>query len=40
MLVRAVSAQYRLSPKAKKDLADSLAAVFNSLGDHILPPDQ
>ena len=40
MLVRAVSAQYRLSPKSKKDLADSLAAVFNSLGDHILPPDQ
>jgi hypothetical protein len=40
MLVRAVSAQYRLSPKARKDLSDSLAAVFNSLGDHILPPDQ
>jgi len=40
MLVRAVSAQYRLSPKARKNLADSLAAVFNSLGDHILPPDQ
>jgi len=40
LLVRAVSAQYRLSPKATKDLADSLAAVFNSLGDHILPPDQ
>ena len=39
LLVRAVSAQYRLSPKARKDLADSLAAVFNSLGDHILPPD-
>ena len=40
ILVRAVSAQYRLSPKAKDDLADSLAAVFNSLGDHMLPPDQ
>jgi hypothetical protein len=39
ILVRAVSAQYRLSPKARHDLADSLAAVFNSLGDHILPPD-
>ena len=39
ILVKAVSTQYRLSPKARHDLADNLAAVFNSLGDHILPPD-
>lgn len=36
-LVRAVSAQYRLSPKARKDLADNLANVLNSLGDQLLP---
>ena len=40
MLTRAVATQYRLSPKARDDLADSLAAVFNSFGDHILPPDR
>lgn len=40
MLVRAVAAQYRLSPKARRQLADSLAAVLNALGDHILPADQ
>lgn len=40
MLTRAVATQYRLSPKATDDLADSLAAVFNSFGDHILPPDR
>jgi hypothetical protein len=39
-LVRAVAAQYRLSPRAKKDLSDNFAAVFNSLGDHILPADR
>lgn len=40
MLVRAVAAQYRLSPKARRQLSDSLAAVLNALGDHILPADQ
>ncbi len=39
-LVRAVSAQYRLSPKARKDLADNMANLLNSLGDQILPPDR
>jgi len=39
-LVKAVAAQYRLSPRAKKDLSDNFAAVFNSLGDHILPADR
>lgn len=39
MLVRAVAAQYRLSPKARRDLADRLAAVINSLADQLLPAD-
>lgn len=39
MLVRAVATQYRLSPKARKDLADNLTAVLNSVGDQLLPPD-
>lgn len=39
MLVRLAAARYRMSPKARKDLADNLAAVLNSLGDQILPPE-
>jgi hypothetical protein len=39
-LVKLVAAQYRLSPRAKEELADSFAAVFNSLGEHILPADR
>ena len=38
-LVRAVATQYRLSPKARRVLADNMAAVLNSLGDQILPAD-
>ena len=38
MLVRAVGARYRLSPKSRKDLAENLAAALNSLGDQLLPP--
>lgn len=38
LLVRAVAARYRLSPRARRDLADNLAAVLNSLGDQLLPP--
>jgi hypothetical protein len=38
-LVRAVAAQYRLSPKARKDLAENLAAALTSLGDQLLPPE-
>jgi hypothetical protein len=38
ILVRAVGARYRLSPKSRKDLADNLAATLNSLGDQLLPP--
>jgi hypothetical protein len=37
MLVKAVATQYRLSPKARKDLADNIGAVLNSLGDQLLP---
>ncbi len=37
LLVRAVATQYRLSPRARKDLADRMAAVLNSIGDQILP---
>ena len=39
-LVRAVAAQYRLSPRARRDLADNVAAVLNSLGDQLLPADR
>ena len=38
MLVKAVAAQYRLSPKAKGELAESITAVLNNLGDQLLPP--
>lgn len=37
LLVRAVSAQYRLSPRASKDLADRFASVLNSVGDQLFP---
>lgn len=39
-LARAVATQYRLSPKARRDLADNLSAVLNSLGDQLLPADR
>jgi len=39
ILVRAVGARYRLSPKSRKDLADNLAAALNSLGDQLLPQE-
>ncbi len=40
LLVKAVAAQYRLSPKARRDLADHLATALNSLGDQLLPADR
>jgi hypothetical protein len=40
ILTRAVATQYRLSPRASKDLAERFAAVLNSVGDQILPPDR
>ena len=39
-LVRAVATEYRLSPKARKDLADNFANLLNSLGDQLLPADR
>ena len=39
-LLRAVSTQYRLSPRSKEDLAENLAAVLNQFGDQILPADR
>ena len=39
ILVRAVGARYRLSPKSRRDLAENLAATLNSLGDQLLPPE-
>ncbi len=39
-LLRAVSAQYRLSPRASRDLAQNVTAVLNSLGDQLLPVDR
>lgn len=40
MLVKALAAQYRLSPKSKKDLGERIAAVLNSFGDQWLPADR
>jgi hypothetical protein len=37
MLVKAVAAQYRLSPKSRRDLSDHLSNLLNSLGDQLLP---
>ncbi len=39
-LLRAVSAQYRLSPQARRDLAGNLVTLLNQLGDQLLPPDR
>jgi hypothetical protein len=36
-LVRLVVADYRLSPRASKELSDNLAALLNQFGDQILP---
>ena len=39
VLIRAVTAQYRLSPRAGKNMAAHLSALLNDLGDQILPAD-
>jgi hypothetical protein len=36
-LIKAVSTQYRLSPKATKNLAEHMTNLLNSLGDQFLP---
>jgi hypothetical protein len=40
LLTRAVATQYRLSPRASKDLSDNLAAILNRFGDLIVPADR
>jgi hypothetical protein len=40
MLVKAVGTQYRVSPKARTDLADNFVAVLNSIGDQLMPPGE
>lgn len=37
LLVKAVAAKYRLSPKARKDLSDSIAAVVEGIGTALYP---
>jgi hypothetical protein len=38
LLVKAVAARYRLSPKARRQLADHLEGVFRHLSETFLPP--
>ena len=40
LLVKAVAARYRLSPKARRQLADQLESAFRQLSDTFLPPPQ
>lgn len=39
-LLKAVSTQYRLSPRSSRDLAANMTAVLNQLGDQLLPADR
>jgi hypothetical protein len=39
-LLRMVMADYRLSPRASKDLSDNVAAVLNSFADQLVPSDR
>ena len=39
MLVRAVSAKYRLSPRSEKDLYQSLLGVLQGVGSILLPEE-
>jgi len=38
MLVKAVAARYKLSPKARRDLADNLANLIESMGELLEGP--
>ncbi len=40
VLLKAVSTEYRLSPRGKGDLADNMARVLDQLGDQLLPADR
>ena len=37
LLVRAVAARYRLSPKSRRDLSESLAATIEQIGAALIP---
>jgi hypothetical protein len=39
LLVKAVAAKYRLSPKARKDLSDSIAGVVEGIGAALYPEE-
>jgi hypothetical protein len=39
VLVRAVAAQYRMSPRASKALASNMAALLNDIGDLLALPE-
>jgi len=39
LLVKAVAAQYRLSPRASKDLGARVVAAMKGFEDQLLPPD-
>ena len=39
-LLKAVSTEYRLSPRGRGDLADNIGRVLDSLGDQLLPADR
>lgn len=39
-LLKAVSTEYRLSPRGREGLADNIARVLDSLGDQLLPADR
>ena len=39
-LLRMVVAQYRLSPRASKELADNVALVLNNFADQLVPSDR
>ncbi len=39
-LLKAVSTQYRLSPRSSHDLAENMAAALNQIGDQLLPADR
>lgn len=40
LLVKAVAARYRLSPKDRRQLADQLESAFRQLSDTFLPPTE
>ncbi len=39
-LLKAVSTEYRLSPRGRGDLGENISRVLNQLGDQLLPADR